>query len=54
MCDHRRVKCMDCGEEGTPAQLLARRPRTRGAASKEQSRTAGRLGGRPRKQEVPA
>jgi hypothetical protein len=47
MCKHDKVTCNNCGAVGTPAQLLATRPRHRQAAVQLQSQSAGRLGGRP-------
>lgn len=49
-CTHEIVVCKCCGKEATPAQMLASRPRTRGEKAKEQSKEAGKLGGRPRKE----
>jgi len=40
MCDHSTVKCLLCGEEGSPAQLLARRSRTVTPAMAEQRKKA--------------
>lgn len=47
MCDHCRVKCLDCGEEGSPASLLGRgKKKTMSpaaiAARKVNARGAGR------------
>lgn len=49
-CNHITCRCLACGKEADPAQLLASRPRHRDAAAQEQSRQAGKLGGRPKKE----
>ena len=50
LCNHEVCKCTNCKCTGTPAQMLASRPRIRKPASQEQSRTAGNKGGRPVKE----
>lgn len=41
-CQHERVKCLCCGDEGTPAHFLTSRKRTRSPEAAEQSRQAAR------------
>lgn len=42
-CNHHTVTCKECGAEGSPAQLLAQRTRTRSPAAQEQSRNAAKV-----------
>jgi len=44
-CKHALVKCLCCGKEGTPAQLLPHPKGPRSPKAAEQSRQAGKLGG---------
>jgi hypothetical protein len=53
MCDHSRVKCLDCGAEGSPASLMASRPRKRGPEAVEQSRRASKIAGEKRRKPLP-
>lgn len=53
-CTHERCKCLECGEEGSPAQLLGRRPRVRGEQAREQSRKASKIAGELRAAEAKA
>lgn len=41
-CLHPSVTCDICGAKGTPAQMIASRPRKRGPEAAEQSRQAAR------------
>lgn len=41
-CQHKTVKCLCCGEEGTPAHFLTSRKRTRSPEAAEQSRQAAK------------
>lgn len=43
-CLHETVICKCCGKEGTPAQLMASRPRKRSEKAAEQSRQAVKVG----------
>ena len=48
-CIHQKVKCLECGKEGSPSQLLASRPRgPRSPEAAEQSRKAASKGGWPK------
>ena len=58
MCDHHNVKCMECGEEGTPAHFLGTAKKTMTPAALAAKSINGAKGGWPkgkkRKPEAPA
>lgn len=53
MCDHLLVKCVSCGAEGSPAQLLARRSRPVTPAMAEQRKAAAQISAAKRRKPLP-
>lgn len=50
-CTHNKVKCLECGEEGTPASLLGKdKKKTLSEKALEARRQNAKKGGRPRKE----
>lgn len=47
-CPHTTVKCICCGEEGTPAQFMGKKRKTMTAAATEQRQRAAKV---PRKKQ---
>ena len=48
MCEHLIVKCLCCGLEGSPAQLMGSHKKTMTEKALLQRQEAGKKGGRPK------